>query len=107
MRRIPRYLKTFDRLDRYDFDGDGNFKEPDGYIDHFQVVHAGQDAADGDPIYGDDAIWSHRWNAQIEPFGTGPAGGAPIGGVNVGMGGALGRRRCRRPTSRTTRPVSG
>lgn len=87
MRRITRYLKTFDRLDRYDFDSDGNFKEPDGYIDHFQVVHAGQDAADGDPIYGDDAIWSHRWNAQIEPFGEGPDGGAPIGGVNVGMGG--------------------
>ncbi len=87
MRRISRYLKTFDRVDRYDFDGDGNFNEPDGYIDHFQVVHAGRDAADGDPIYGDDAIWSHRWNAQIEPAGTGPLGGAQIGGVNAGMGG--------------------
>ncbi|HEX6149341.1 immune inhibitor A domain-containing protein [Nocardioides sp.] len=81
------YLRTFDELDRYDFDDDGNFKEPDGYIDHFQIVHAGQDAADGDPIYGDDAIWSHRWNAQIEPAGTGPVGGAQIGGVEVGMGG--------------------
>ena len=87
MTRITNYLKTFDELDRYDFDGDGNFKEPDGYIDHFQVVHAGQDGADGDPIYRDDAIWSHRWNAQIQPFGTGPEGGAPIGGVNVGEGG--------------------
>ena len=87
MPRIRRYLKTFDELDRYDFDGDGNFKEPDGYIDHFQIVHAGKDGADGDPIYRDDAIWSHRWNAQIEPFGTGPEGGAPIGGVNVGQGG--------------------
>ena len=87
MRKIRNYLKTFDELDRYDFDGDGNFHEPDGYIDHFQIVHAGGDQADGDPVYGEDAIWSHRWNAQVEPFGTGPAGGAPIGGVNVGMGG--------------------
>lgn len=87
MARITKYLKTFDELDRYDFDGDGDFQEPDGYIDHFQVVHAGRDAADGDPVYGDDAIWSHRWNAQIEPYGTGPEGGAQIGGVNVGQGG--------------------
>ncbi len=43
-------LKSFDQWDRYDFDGDGNFNEPDGYIDHFQIVHAGGDQADGDPI---------------------------------------------------------
>ncbi len=87
MQRIQTYLKTFDHQDRYDFDGDGNFNEPDGYIDHFQIVHAGGDEADGDPTFGEDAIWSHHWNAQIEPFGTGPEGGAPIGGVNVGEGG--------------------
>ncbi len=29
-------------------DGDGNFNEPDGYIDHFQIVHAGGDEAAGD-----------------------------------------------------------
>ena len=87
MTRIQNYLKTFDHQDRYDFDGDGNFNEPDGFIDHFQIVHAGGDQADGDPVYGSDAIWSHRWNAQIHPFGTGPAGGAPIGGVQVGEGG--------------------
>ena len=28
--------------DRYDFDADGDFNEPDGYIDHFQAVHAGE-----------------------------------------------------------------
>ena len=38
--------------------GDGNFNEPDGYIDHFQIVHAGGDQADGDPWQGEDAIWS-------------------------------------------------
>ena len=87
MDEIQAYLRTFDQQDRYDFDEDGDFDEPDGYIDHFQVVHAGGDQADGDPIYGEDAIWSHRWNAQINPLGTGPDGGAPIGGVNIGEGG--------------------
>ena len=35
------YLAQFDVWDRYDYDGDGNFNEPDGYIDHFQSIHAG------------------------------------------------------------------
>lgn len=86
MAQVRRYLRTFDRQDRYDFDEDGDFAEPDGYIDHFQVVHAGGDEAAGDPIYNSDAIWSHRWNAQVRPVGTGPAGGAQIGGVNAGQG---------------------
>ena len=54
-------LATFDKWDRYDHDTDGNFNEPDGYIDHFQIVHAGGDQADGDPWQAEDAIWSHRW----------------------------------------------
>jgi immune inhibitor A len=87
MQRIQDYLKTFDVQDRYDFDEDGDFDEPDGYIDHFQVVHAGGDQADGDPVYGEDAIWSHRWYAQVEPVGTGPQGGGQFGGVDVGSGG--------------------
>ncbi len=56
-------LATFDVWDRFDFDRDGEFNESDGYIDHFQIVHAGGDQADGDPVYGEDAIWSHRWAA--------------------------------------------
>ena len=36
------YLADFDVWDRYDHDGDGNFDEPDGYIDHYQTVHAGE-----------------------------------------------------------------
>ncbi|MEO6791117.1 MAG: immune inhibitor A domain-containing protein, partial [Ornithinibacter sp.] len=39
---IKTYLAQFDKVDRYDFDGDGNFNEPDGYIDHFQAIHAGE-----------------------------------------------------------------
>ena len=55
---LDAYLSQFDEWDRYDFDEDGNFDEPDGYIDHFQAVHAGEgEEAGADP----DAIWSHRW----------------------------------------------
>jgi immune inhibitor A len=86
MPQIRDYLKQFDVQDRYDYDGDGNFREPDGYIDHFQIVHAGGDEADGDPIYGTDAIWSHRGNIGLHPHGDGP--GPAIGGVQVGEGGA-------------------
>ncbi len=28
-------------------DGEGNFNEPDGYIDHFQSVHVGEGAETG------------------------------------------------------------
>ena len=35
--RSTRTCAQFDIWDRYDYDGDGNFNEPDGYIDHFQV----------------------------------------------------------------------
>jgi immune inhibitor A len=72
MARIQAYLKTFDRQDRYDYDEDGDFQEPDKYIDHFQIVHAGGDEADDDPTYGTDAIWSHRGNVAIHGLGEGP-----------------------------------
>jgi len=88
---IAARLAEYDQLDRYDFDGDGDFNEPDGYIDRFQIVHAGGDEADGDPIYGEDAIWSHRWYAYGTDFGaTGPegneAGGTEIGDTGIWVG---------------------
>jgi immune inhibitor A len=90
MQQTTDYLRSFDEVDRYDFDEDGNFKEPDGFIDHFQIVHAGGDESDGDPVYGIDAIWAHKGHAQVQPPGTGPVGGAQIGGVNAGEGGPSG-----------------
>ena len=82
--QIKAGLASYDQWDRYDFDGDGNFNEPDGYIDHFQVVHAGGDQADGDPQQGEDAIWSHRWNAYLNGAeGDGPAN-LPMGGFQIG-----------------------
>ncbi len=80
--QIKAIIAKFDVWDRYDIDGDGNFNEPDGYIDHLQIVHAGGDQADGDPYQGEDAIWSHRWRAFQ---GTNPAAPIPIlGGTPVG-----------------------
>jgi immune inhibitor A len=91
MQQVTDYLKTFDEWDRYDYNGNGNFDEPDGYIDHFQIVHAGGDEAAGDPQQGTDAIWSHRWYAQLIPIGsTGPTVNGtvvPFGGFNAGSGG--------------------
>ncbi|HYP45948.1 MAG TPA: immune inhibitor A domain-containing protein [Propionibacteriaceae bacterium] len=85
--QIKAALKSFDKWDRYDFDGDGNFNEADGYLDHFQVVHAGGDEADGDPQQGEDAIWSHRSYAFLDDIGrTGPAKN-PFGGTQVGTTG--------------------
>ncbi|SDT24869.1 immune inhibitor A [Friedmanniella luteola] len=82
--QIKADVTAFDQQDRYDFDGDGNFNEPDGYIDHFQIVHSGGDQADGDPIQGEDGIWSHRWRAyQGGEEGNGPAN-FPIGGTEIG-----------------------
>jgi immune inhibitor A len=83
MAEIADYLRTFDHQDRYDIDGDGNFDEPDGVVDHFQIVHAGGDEAAGDPNQGTDAIWSHRSGANVQP-------GGPLGaGVNIGSNGGI------------------
>lgn len=86
--QIKAYLASFDEWDRYDFDGDGDFNEPDGYIDHFQAVHAGGGEEAG---AGDDAIWSHRWYVNPSLYGQeGPdVGGTPnlYGGTQVGDSG--------------------
>ncbi|MGS0684836.1 immune inhibitor A domain-containing protein [Nakamurella sp. GG22] len=77
-------LLEYDKWDRYDYDNDGNFNESDGYIDHFQIVHAGGDQADGDPIQGEDAIWSHRWKTFQNLDGTAGPTGNLDGGNEIG-----------------------
>jgi immune inhibitor A len=82
---IDAYLSQFDVWDRYDWDGDGNFDEPDGYIDHFQSVHAGEGEETGGGAQGEDAIWSHRWYAYYNNIGfTGPSPDYLLGGVQIG-----------------------
>ncbi|TXL63230.1 immune inhibitor A domain-containing protein [Aeromicrobium terrae] len=88
---IKKMLQSYDKYDRYDYDGDGDFNEPDGYVDHFQIVHAGGDEADGDPQQGEDAIWSHRWYAYYTDQGlTGPdfnkLGGTQVGNTGIWVG---------------------
>ncbi|BBC33548.1 Protease [Streptomyces graminofaciens] len=89
--QIKAQLSGYDQWDRYDFDGDGNFNEADGYIDHFQIVHAGEDESAGGGAQGEDAIWAHRWYAFGTDAGaTGPAnnklGGAQIGDSGIWVG---------------------
>jgi immune inhibitor A len=82
--QIDAYLAKFDVWDRYDYDGDGDFNEPDGYIDHFQSIHAGVGEETGGGDQGTDAIWSHRWYAFYNLIGsTGPSYNK-YGGIRIG-----------------------
>ncbi|WP_424851847.1 immune inhibitor A domain-containing protein [Streptomyces sp. SAI-170] len=82
---IDAYLAQFDVWDRNDWDHDGDFDEADGYIDHFQAVHAGEGEDSGGGAQGEDAIWSHRWYVNGDDFGiTGPS----VGGTQNKAGGA-------------------
>jgi immune inhibitor A len=78
---IKAYLSSLDQWDRYDFDHDGDFNEPDGYIDHFQAVHAGGGEEAG---AGEDAIWSHRWYVNPTDEGTTGPSGNLLGGTQIG-----------------------
>ncbi|MDX6353993.1 MAG: immune inhibitor [Streptomyces sp.] len=89
--QIKADLSAYDQWDRYDFDGDGIFNEPDGYIDHFQIVHAGEDESAGGGVQGEDALWAHRSYAYGTQVGqTGPsdnkAGGTQIGNTGIWVG---------------------
>jgi immune inhibitor A len=89
--QINQYLSQFDKRDRYDYNGNGNFNEPDGYIDTFQSIHSGEGNEAGGGVLGDAAIWSHSWYAYSNLIGTaGPAfnkyGGIQIGNSNFWVG---------------------
>lgn len=78
---IDEYLAGFDQWDRYDYNNNGNFDEPDGYIDHFQAIHAGEGEEAGAPS---SAIWSHRWSVGQGGRGTDGPAANPFGGVRIG-----------------------
>ncbi|NKQ28577.1 immune inhibitor A domain-containing protein [Streptomyces galbus] len=82
--KIRAELASYDQWDRYDYDGDGNFNEPDGYIDHFQIVHAGEDESAGGGAQGEDAIWAHRWYAFGTDAGASGPAGNKLGGTQIG-----------------------
>jgi immune inhibitor A len=83
--QIDDELAQFDTWDRYDYDHDGDFDEPDGYLDHFQAVHAGMGEEVGGGTLGQAAIWSHRWYDRTTPVG---AGGPTVDGRTVPLGGS-------------------
>ncbi len=83
--QIDAYLAGYDTEDRYDYNGDGDFNQPDGYIDHFESIHAGDGEETGGGAQGEDAIWSHRWFAFYNLIGSaGPAFNL-LGGIRVGQ----------------------
>jgi immune inhibitor A len=64
----------YDIEDQGDLDGDGNYYEPDGVIDHVVLVHAGADKSGGGGEEGTYAIWAHS---------SAVPGGAPIPGTDL------------------------
>ncbi|MBP0452035.1 MULTISPECIES: immune inhibitor A domain-containing protein [unclassified Kitasatospora] len=89
--QIKAVISQYDQWDRYDYNHNGNFNEPDGYIDHFQIVHAGEDQSAGGGKQGTDALWAHRSYVYGTQRGsTGPAnnllGGTPVGDTGIWIG---------------------
>ncbi len=64
----------YDLEDTGDADGDGNYNEPDGVVDHLVLVHAGEDKSGGGGAQGTFAIWAHS---------SAIAGGYTVPGTSV------------------------
>ncbi|MGZ4123159.1 MAG: immune inhibitor A domain-containing protein [Tumebacillaceae bacterium] len=64
-------LQDYDQEDPHDLDGDGNLNEPDGLVDHLQIIHSGMGQEAGGGALGDNAIWSHRSAKLYDPDGLG------------------------------------
>jgi immune inhibitor A len=65
----------------------GGFDQPDGYIDHLVIVHAGVDQSAGGGAQGDDAIWAHSWWVDsTNGLGPGNLGGYQIPGTSEWIG---------------------
>ncbi|MFI2607247.1 immune inhibitor A domain-containing protein [Kitasatospora sp. NPDC018619] len=85
--QIKATLAQYDQWDRYGSHHDGNFNQPDGYIDHFQIVHAGEDKSAGGGKQGSKALWAHRSYVYGNLQGTAGPDGNKLGGVQVGNSG--------------------
>lgn len=60
-------FSEYDTIDPYDQDGDGDFFEPDGWVDNLFVVHTGSGAEWTGQT---DTIWSHSWSLWADDFGN-------------------------------------
>ncbi|MEU1288545.1 immune inhibitor A domain-containing protein [Kitasatospora sp. NPDC005856] len=85
--QIKATLAQYDQWDRYGSHHDGNFNQPDGYLDHFQIVHAGEDKSAGGGKQGTKALWAHRSYVYGNLQGTAGPEGNKLGGVQVGSSG--------------------
>jgi immune inhibitor A len=70
-------LSRYDQEDRYDLNGNGNYREPDGLIDHLMVVHSSVGEEAGGGSLGPNAIWSHR--SSLSEIPTLPGTEAEVG----------------------------
>jgi immune inhibitor A len=52
----------------------GGFNQPDGYLDHLILIHAGSDQSAGGGAQESDAIWAHSWGIY-ENYSGGPGDG--------------------------------
>jgi immune inhibitor A len=64
-------LADYDLEDSHDLDEDGNFWEPDGLVDHLQIIHSGMGQEAGGGSLADNAVWSHRSASFVDPDGRG------------------------------------
>ena len=103
-----RSSRQADLVDRYDYDGDGNFNEPDGYIDHFQIVHAGGDQADGDPSRARTPSGPTAGTPTSRPARPAPAWLNRLGGTQIGTTGlgSATTRSSRRTAAVASSPTS-
>jgi immune inhibitor A len=64
-------LQDYDLEDPHDLNENGNFWEPDGLVDHLQIIHSGMGQEAGGGTLGDNSIWSHRSAVFYDPDGLG------------------------------------
>lgn len=64
-------LEDYDLEDPHDLNGDGNFWEPDGLVDHLQIIHSGMGQEAGGGPLANNAIWSHRSAKFVDLDGLG------------------------------------
>lgn len=87
---LKAYLAEYDQWDRNDYDADGIFNEPDGYLDRIMIFFAGESQTNGGGAHGTDAIGAHRGYVsylQTDAATLGPDNGNLDGGSEVGASG--------------------
>jgi immune inhibitor A len=60
-------FSQFDTRDPYDKDNDGDYFEPDGWVDNLFIVHTGSGAEWTGQTH---VIWSHMWDIYMDDYGT-------------------------------------